>query len=212
MSETIEFKGLKGYTAWTVYNKVVFNLVFIRVFTHKLAGLKAGIDEVEEIFASDADDKTKLKDLEVLVPVMWDALLLDGEDTTHGYALDMFKHSDEETQRSMLFEALMYADLSNDEKIALLAMNKDGNGIPYGKANVKSLDTDKLVDMLMNTLVACSRVDVNMTLIDNTQLEELDGKRIDINDEVAEVLTSNPDTDTGSVIGLAITKAWKKYF
>jgi hypothetical protein len=195
----IELKGLKGIAAWSVYNKVAFNLIFIRRFNvakvdhAKLVVELLALETIEEI-------KNKLPDL------------VQTSARTHKSAarcIEAMKHAPQLEKRLMLLEALSFCDLDDDEVYRLLAIHKDENGIPYSKANINNFKVVDSTELIIQTLIACSDQYVDLGLLTGREIDDLDGYRVDIRSEAADILGANSDMSVGELLSLAIKKALK---
>jgi hypothetical protein len=208
----MELTGLKGYSAWKVYNKVAFNLVFIRMFNIKSVAIKIGVKSVQDIQDSEETVEEKYQKLVDLLPAIIEAIEPDDHIVTQAEALALFKEATTEQKRGMLFEALNFVDLSPEEDLKLVSMHKDSNGIHYSKSNIQTMKVDKMVELMMDTLVACAELEIDMSLVSEYEIEQLGKHRVDIDEEIVDVLVSSPELETGSAIGLAIKQTFKKYF
>jgi hypothetical protein len=195
----IELIGLKGIAAWSVYNKIAFNLLFIRRFNvqkvdHALL--------VREISALDdlAEIKKRLPELE------------ETGRRTHksaAFCIEALKQAEEIDRRLMMLEALAYSDLDDDEAFRLLAVHEDANGIPYSRSNINNLAVKDSTELMIQTLLSCCDQHVDLGLVTEQEIEDLGAYRVDIKSEAADILGANSDLSVGELLSLAIKKALK---
>lgn len=192
----IELTGIRGMSAWLVYNKVIFALPFItenraasRPFSRELARGVAleTVEELREFIAG--------LNVETMPRLM-----------TQAEAVGAFKTKGERARQLALLECMTHSSLSDDEVMRLLAVHKDGNGIPYGKANIANLSTSKASELMLDTLLACSMVDVDLSLVSSAELDDLGGKRLDIKNEAVDLLAQGPNLSVGELLSLAIKR------
>ena len=192
-------KGLKGFSAWAVYNKVAFNLIFLLQFNRK--------DPDFEALFKKADKSESLDELRALIPQIIERT--HNNVLNHQLCIQTLKKADKNTRLLMMLEALQYADLSDDEILRLLALHKDNNEVFYNKSNIANINTEDLVPLMLESLDACADLNVDLFLVDNEQIDDLKGKRINIKNEVADILANNPDVNTSELLTLAIKRALK---
>lgn len=194
----MELIGFKGVSAWLVYNKVVFNLPFIREnraasrrFSHELAEA-AALEDVEAMRA-------------FILSLTTDSI---PRAMSHAECLEAFKAKAPSHRRAALLECLTYADLSDDEVMRLLAVHSDANGIPYTRASLGNLKVADVTPMMLDTLVAASAVDVDLSLVTAAEVDMLGGKRLDVKAETADILAQTPTIGVGEALALAIKKCF----
>jgi len=192
-------KGLKGFSAWAVYNKIAFNLIFLLQFNRKDPDFKALLKKANE---SDNIDELRALIRQIIERAHSNVL-------SHKLCIQTLKKADKNTRLLMMLEALQYADLSDDEILRLLALHKDNNEVFYNKSNIANINTADLVPLMLESLDACADLNVDLFLVDNEQIDDLKGKRINIKNEVADILANNPDVNTSELLTLAIKRALK---
>lgn len=193
----MKLTGLRGLSAWLVYNKIVFSLVFLRRFNVEhneqlalIESLKScnSLDEYKEVAKELSAEKYK-------------AVFYSQAD-----AINIFKESDEINKRQMLFECLTFTTLTDEECLRLLALHTDDNGVPYSKANINNIDAGDIVPMLIDSLIACANEYCDLSLLSEEDLAIFNKGRVDIKDDANDIVSSNSDTDTGSIISIALKK------
>lgn len=198
----IKLQGLEGVSAWLVYNKIVFSLFYIRRFNfqaNQQHGLIAELKQCEtlEQFQSVAVRMDASKYREVFFPL--------------DECVRIFKASDDDNKKSMLLEALTITELTDEETLRLLALHKDPNGIKYSKANVGNIAASQIVPMVLDTLIACSNIQCDFSLMTPEDHELLGANRVDIRDEVNDVLAAGGNSlDTGNLISVAVKRVLKR--
>lgn len=196
----IELNGIKGLSAWLVYNKVVFAMPFI---TENRAASRRFSEEVAQALA--LEDIDELRAFVAALP----ARPLMGY-MTQAEALTAFKAKDEAGRKRALMECLTRTELTEEDSLRLLAVHKDANGISYGKANVGNLITTDAADKVIETLYACSLVDVDLNLVSAEELKTLGNYRVDIKTEAADLLAAAPGLGVGELLALAIKKCLRR--
>lgn len=196
----IELTGFRGLSAWLVYNKVIFALPLI---TENRAASRRFSSELAE-----AMNLETLEELRAFVSTLAGRPL--GALLTQAEAVPLFKAKGPHERKLALLECLAHTDLSDDESLRLLAVHKDGHGIPYGKANIGNLSTSQGGDMMMDTLLACSMVDVDLSLVTEAERETLGNHRLDVKGDAAELLTQAPDMGVGELLSLVIKKCLRR--
>ena len=108
----MELKGLKGFSAWAVYNKVAFNLIFLRRYTKKSRDFN---DKIAALF--------DLDNVDVIKQHLFD-LLDEGVNfnTEISECITFFKACNDVDRKLMLVESLNYSDLTDDEVLRLLVL------------------------------------------------------------------------------------------
>lgn len=195
-----ELTGLKGFSAWNVYNKVAFSLVFCRAYNLKRVEHSETIKK-----ALESDD---LETIKALIP----QLVKHAESAifSHAEVLADFKTLDDESRSLLFLEALTFCDLDEADVFRLLALHKDANGIGYSKANAGNIPTADLVPLMLESLVFCSRVDIDLGIISRDELDALDGQRVSVTSEAGAILGSNSNISLKDLIALSLKKAFKK--
>lgn len=195
----MEMTGFRGLSAWLVYNKVVFALPFIT--ENRAASRRFSLELVKAL---------QLDNLEELREFVAGLAGRPAAGTmTQAEAITLFKEKGPAARKLALLECLTQSDLTDDESLRLLAVHRDGNGIPYGKANVGNLTTCKAADLMMETLLACSMVDVDLSLVSSAELEALGNYRVDVKAEAVDLLATAPTMSVGELLSLAIKKVLK---
>ncbi len=72
----------------------------------------------------------------------------------------MFEEKTDIEKENFLREGLAFIEIKEDEIEALLGFCEDPNGIPYGKANVKSLALKELYDCCLAVLIEISKIEI----------------------------------------------------
>lgn len=195
----MELKGFKGISAWMVYNKVVFSLPLI----WENCTAKRNFSEM----LSDGIGLSSVKDLQAFIASLAIEPAPNYREPRH--CLEDFKLMNDEYRRVVLTECLTFTSLSDDEVLRLMAVHKDANGMPYTKVNLGNLSTKEFMEKLLDTLVACSNINADTSLITQDQFDTLDGSRVDIRSEAADILSQSPSMEVGDLIGLSAKKALK---
>lgn len=191
----MELNGISGLSAWLVYNKVIFGLVFCRRFNYaanEQSLLLSGLNECKTI-----DDFKTVR--EALSNERFDKV-----NFTFAEAITIFKDMSERDKRESLLECLTFIDLSKEEQLILLSLNKDENGISIGSANIKNYSTTKIIEFLLCSLLQCSLVSCNFGLMNSGDIKALSQYRVDVRNEANEILSKNSEAKTGNVISLAL--------
>ena len=123
---------------------------------------------------------------------------------SHAEIVTQFKEANENDKEKMLLEALTNISVSDSEALALLGLHKDANGISYSMANIKNIQLTELLPMMMQTLIACSNLNCDFSLLSPDDLEMIGKKRINITNEANEVLTNSPNLSTSELISLTV--------
>lgn len=191
-----QLKGLKGFSAWSVYNKVVFNLVFIREFN---------IDKEDFLscLARLCTEKNLKKVREGLPQLAEFGAQVH---KTPQYCIEQFKSRTRAEKTAMIVEALTFADLDDDEVMRLLALHDDQNGMPYGAANINNLEVGTIFNMIVETMLNCSDLTCDFSLMSQKNQDDLGSKRVSIKEVVADILQHNGDLPTEDLIALAVKK------
>ena len=193
----INLRGLKGFSAWSVYNKVAFNLVFIKRFN---LDTEAFLNNLA-LVCNEKDINTVRKMLPTLAETGRQI------NKTPDHCITEFKAADRGERSKMLVEALTYSDLDDDDVMRLLALHSDQNGLPYGSANINNLDVKTMFNLILDTLLCCSEIDCDFSLMTDEDKEYLGDKRVSIKQQAAEILQSNSDLPVEDLIALGIKKA-----
>ena len=196
-----QLKGLSGISAWLVYNKVIFNLLFLRRFNSRANDQSVLIMALKECRTLE-----EYKEIAGHLTIMPENLV----HYTMAGAVAEFRDSNDSEKRGMLLEALTCIDLANEDKLLLLALHTDSNGVRYGKANVNNLLAGELINMLIESLMSCAVIDCNFGLLNSEDLELSKKYRVDIRDEANDILSNTPDAETGNVIALSLKKILAK--
>ena len=192
----IDLKGLKGFSAWNVYNKIAFNLVFINRFN------SAPVDKKEILLKIGAsDDLQEIRQLSTELAKSSTRVSLSFEEV-----LLHFKGEDEVNKQVMLMEALTFTDLADDDVFSLLALHCDANGIPYSPANVSNIETAELLPLMLKSLIACSDLYFNFGIISKADIEIAVKNRANISDEVGDILANNSDLTVVDLIAFIASK------
>ena len=197
----IELRGLAGASAWLVYNKIIFSLIYCRRFN------VAANDQTIKLLA--LQECESLEDYQVVaghLTIERDKVLF----YSFGEALVIFKSLPDDEKKLLLMECLTFIDLSDDEKTRLLALHTDKNGIPYGAANIGNLDTDSIINILLDSLVDCSKVQCDFALMTSEDLAASEKYRVDVRDEINNVLTKAPNLPTGQTLAASLKNIFSK--
>jgi hypothetical protein len=194
-----ELAGLKGFSAWSVYNKVAFNLVFLRQFVAKKRDFYS---EVASIISLDDIDQMKSQ-LSQLTAGDFNLEFSISD------CITAFKGADDDGRRLMLLEALNFSNMTDDEVLSLLSLHTDENNIPYSKANIGNIKIDVLMPLIIESLLMCSHVDVDLLIVTGEEMSMLDGKRVDVRAEAGDILANSPSVSVADLLALAIKKAFK---
>jgi hypothetical protein len=189
--------GLKGFSAWGVYNKVAFNLIFIREFN---------LDKYA--FLENVARLTAEKDIVIIREEL--PLLAETAQRVHktaSYCLQEFKKGDRVARSKMLIEALTVTTLDDDEVMRLLAVHVDSNGMSYSKANIANLSAGEIFNLMILTMLECSDVDCDLSLMTENDKKVLDKHRVSIKEQAADILQHNADLPVEELIALGIKKA-----
>lgn len=190
--------GLKGASAWQVYNKVIFHLPFIRAnnhhrreFARHVAGVIQSGQEGMEAFLLTLSDPD--------IPSF----------RAQADCLADFKATDLAERTRQLLECLIYVSLSDDELLRLLACHTNARGIPYSRATVEQLTMAQILPMALETLLTASLMDVDLSMITSKEMDALDGHRLDIRAAIAGVLSAGPGIPTDEAIAIAAKQAFE---
>lgn len=66
-----------------------------------------------------------------------------------------------EDREKVIREAALLVKLEDEEVEALIGFCADANGVPFSKANIKSLSPDQIYEMIIAVTVECSKIKVN---------------------------------------------------
>jgi hypothetical protein len=194
-----QLKGLKGIAAWSVYNKIAFNLIFIRRFNIDRVDHSALVRELQTLGSLEAI-QARLPELEATGARIHKSAR---------FCIMALKEAPLLDQRLMFLEALAYSDLDDDEVYRLLAVHKDSNGIPYSKSNINNFPVSESTELMIQTLIECCAEHVDLGLVSEQELTDLGSFRIDIKSQAAEVLGANSEMTVGELLSLAIKKSFK---
>lgn len=194
-----ELIGVKGVSAWLVYNKVAFHLPFIQ---ENRAGSRRFSEELATAARLETVDELRAFILELNVSVI-------PQPMSQAACIAAFKAKGPDARKMALLECLTFADLTDDEVVRLLAVHNDTNGIPYSRANMGNIALSELTPMLLETLLAASLVDVDLSLVTAAEISTLDGQRLDVKAEAAEILTQTPVMGVGELLSLTIKNCFK---
>lgn len=67
-----------------------------------------------------------------------------------------FKQSDIERKKLILCELFSVYHFSERDALSLVCVHKDANGVAYGAANVGNLPMDKLMGLIIESMLHCS--------------------------------------------------------
>jgi hypothetical protein len=191
--------GLKGFSAWSVYNKVVFNLIFNREFNEDKHTF---LNNVAELVA-----ETDIVTIRENLPDL--AITSKRVHKTAKHCILDFKSRDRAKRAEMLTEAITFSNLDDDEVLRLIAVHVDSNGMPYSKVNVSNLNIGELFNMMINTMLDCSELDCDLSLMSQDNKSVLGNGRVNIKEQVAEILENNGDLPVDELIAIGIKKALK---
>ena len=195
-----ELKGLTGVSAWLVYNKVVFNLLFLQRFNFA--------KNERTIYIIALQNCTTLDEYKTVAELLNEP---DGiVEYTFAQALAEFKTFTDEQKESAFFELLTFVDLSSEEKLRLLTLHTDDNAIPYNSTNVANLSAGECVNLLVMSLVACSNINCDFALLSDDDLKTGSKYRVDIRDEAGELLNKAPDMPTGNLLVASLKNIFVK--
>lgn len=76
--------------------------------------------------------------------------------------LDSFKDKTDDEKESALRQACAFVSLDHEEISALVGFSADANGVPYGKANIKNLGPDSLMDIIVAVCMEIGRIEINL--------------------------------------------------
>ena len=197
----IILQGLGGFSAWLVYNKIVFSMIYLRRFNVAHNDQLALIEQLKT--CETAEEFKTVSDLlttDKITTVFY----------SHAEIVGIFKDANNIEREKMLLESLTNIELSENDILSLLSLHKDSNNIPYCKANIKNLQVSELMPLLMSVLLSCSDLNVDFSLLSETDLNDLKNKRISITDEANEVLIKSPNIGTGELIALTVKTIFNK--
>lgn len=192
----IQLKGLKGFSAWSVYNKVAFNLVFITQFNSD-----------KSVFLKNLAEICNEKDISILRKRLPELSFL-GEQIhkTPEFCIEIFKACNRSEKTKMLVEALTFADLDDEEVLRLIALHEDQNGMPYSHANINNLDVGTIFNLMIKTMIYCSEITCDFSLMSEKNNEDLGGGRVSIKEIVADILQHNSNINVEDLISIAVKK------
>lgn len=191
----MELNSLKGVSAWLVYNKIVFSFVFLRQFNRvhndqlvfiELFKTAETLEDYKDIAEKVSSEKFKKVNY------------------TQAEIVTQFKLSTDNDKRNMLLEALTVTDLSDDDCIRLLSVHTDANGVPFSRSNIKNVPSSDIIPKMLETLLACAELECDFSLMSEADFKTLKGRRVGINDEVAQILASNAEIKTSELLSLAV--------
>jgi hypothetical protein len=197
MKETIKLVGLKGFSAWSVYNRVVFHLPFCSRFntrTTDSARILSSVINSEDIDEVKAAMLTMIEGTEKV-------------NFTPSECLIQFKAMEETERRSLLIEAANFADIKDDELMRLLAVCSDVNGIAISSSSIANYDLAEIITGAFDVLVRCSMINADLSLITKAELDALAGGRLNVGVAVNDILIAYPKASAEEVISLSIKKA-----
>jgi len=67
-----------------------------------------------------------------------------------------FAESSPDRKKGILVEILGVSTMSERDVVRLICVHKDPNGIDYSEANASNLGVDKMIDLVFESLLACS--------------------------------------------------------
>lgn len=190
----VELKGLKGVSAWLVYNKVIFALPFTKFFSMHRRDFNQEL--AEQMLLSDEHFR------------IWASMLTEADipsNKSQEQCLTEFKELPEEVRKLIILDCMTLTDITDDEVLRLLAVHKDANGIPYSKASVNNLLIESITPMMLETLCAASDVYIDMMLVTKEDLAALKGMRVGIKEHI-----SIGSDDTGEILAMATKEAIKE--
>jgi hypothetical protein len=193
----IELRGLAGVSAWLVYNKIVFSLLFIRRFNYAANDQSVSIAQLRECETLDEFKAVASQ----LTTERFDAI-----DMSMSQCVERFKAATEDDRRALLFEAISVTSLTDDESLRLLAMHKDKNGISFSKANISNVPVADVIPMMIDTLIACSDTNADFALMNADDLAIMKDYRVDITNDANEILMASPNLKTGNVIVMSLKR------
>lgn len=195
----MELIGLKGISAWQVYNKVIFHLPFIRAYNqHRRDFAK----EVAEVLVAGGEAQRAFL-----------LSLSDPEIPTFRKQADClaeFKALDLDERAAQILECLIFANLDSDETLRLLACHKNNRGIPYSRALIEQLKLEQILPMALETLITASLLDVDLSMVSQSELDSLGGARLDIRRAIAGVLAAGPSVEAGEAVAIAAKRAFEE--
>ena len=194
----LELKGISGVSAWHVYNKVAFNLIFLREHRHD----SIPIEVVKSLLGLPKNEQ-----LDVINNVV------KAEIATPRKVIEGFKVASVEDKKAMLLEALTVTALSDNDYKRLLVVHKNKYGVRYRADSIEDIPIDKVAPMIMDTLIACASMDCDLSMVKEDELSLTKKGRIDVDEEITDMLSRNMDADTGNVFSIAIKKVlnqWQK--
>lgn len=191
-----ELKGMKGFSAWQVYNKVIVNLMNIRKFTFDK---KPFLDKLSKIVTE--TDSIKIKE-------MLPGLVKFGKRVHRSpeFCILEFKKCDTENRSLMIIECLTLSNLDDDEVFRLLAVHSDINGIQYSLSNIENLDVGEVYNLMLETLIKCSYMNCDLSLLSDCEQDKIYKSRISIKDQASDIFEKNTSIDTADLISIAIKK------
>lgn len=193
----MRLEGLKGVSAWLVYNKIVFSLVFLRRFNviHndqltfiELLKTCENLADYKDVAAKLNSDKFKKLSF------------------SQAETITFFKSANDTDKTNMLLEALTITELDDDDCLRLLSLHEDSNGVPYSRNNIKSMQSGDIVPLMLKTLLACASLDCDFSLMTEDDLNLFKKGRVNINDEASEILVNNSTIETGNLLSLAVKR------
>lgn len=192
----MELKGFKGISAWMVYNKLIFNLPLL---PHNMVVNRDWATEVANALVLGYDDMVHfIAGLgERTIP----------SDITPAVALAKFKMQDDKGRRNDLLGCIAMGGMTDEEGLRLLSLHKDANGINYSKASIGNLKVRESMDMILDTLVACSYVDIDLSMVTSKEIEMLDGYRVSVQSEATDILSHNSTVEIDDLLSLSVKKA-----
>lgn len=72
------------------------------------------------------------------------------------------KEADDAERETLIREAAMFVELSEDEVAALASFCADPNGVPYDATNLKSLSPDHILEIVVAVCMEISRIKIDM--------------------------------------------------
>lgn len=72
------------------------------------------------------------------------------------------KHATDEERETLIRQAAMFVELSEDEVAALASFCADDNGVPYEPSNLKKLGPDQLLEIVVAVCLEISRINIDM--------------------------------------------------
>lgn len=193
-----ELLGLKGFSAWSVYNKLCFNILFCRAYNFKRPKLSEIIEK-----ALNCDDIDEIKQLIPEIAHQSDRVFF-----THEEVIRDFKKCSDKDRELLFLEALTFCDLSDEDAIRLLSLHKDINNIQYNKENIINIKTVDLVPMLIESLIFCSHQHIDLGIVTDQEISALNNERVSVSKEASEILSANSEISVKDLIALALKKAF----